>query len=456
MRVFVAALLTIGLLLSMGLTADLASSARARSKSTKRYKKIFPHTPCTARHTWPGCVKKFHSLELRPYTAKEYEDHGLEDRMTPQGRTARGMWITPYFMHRVGAERISESFKRRHLNAVVIDTKDDHGQVLWPSKVALSKKQQRLLLRRVKQTVDTFHRHGFYVIGRLVAFKDSRLPLIRPDLSARIGIKARRLLSAGANWLDPYSMEVQDYIIDLALELQELGFDEIQFDYIRFPKGIVSRLGTWLHNKEGIDRATIISRFLERADRALRIPLSADIYGLTTLVDGDPRGLGQYIERLAKYVEAISPMMYANSMPSYFKNNTVSKFVYDLINCGLWRTRAKAPKVVLRPYLQAYSNNVEHFFGPDFIRHQLVAAQHAGSDGFLFWNPNMRNGVLYAGLRRFGYERVDAFGEDTEQWKRHRPSSWCKRRGEVFAGQPRSKKRVRKKRVRKRRVRKKR
>jgi hypothetical protein len=238
-------------------------------------------------------------------------------------------------------------------------------------------------------------------------------------------------------------MEVQDYIIDLALELQALGFDEIQFDYIRFPKGLVSRLGTWLHNREGLERATIISRFLERADRALSIPISVDVYGLTTLVDGDPRRLGQNIERLAKYVEAISPMMYANGMDSYFKNNRITEFVYSMINCGLWRTRRKAPGIVLRPYLQAYPNNVAHLFGPDFIKRQLVAAERAGSNGFLFWNPAMRNGVVYAGLRRFGHKELDVFGSDTEIWKKHRPGAWCKRTGDVFSKRKRRNRRRR-------------
>jgi len=410
------------------LCAGFLLSTAAWGKSAK----IYPHSPCHPKNRWPGCAKKFHGTQLKPYTPKQFKDHGVEDKLTPLGRTARGFWITPYYMHRVGAEKIAKMMKRNHLNAVVLDTKDDLGRVLWPSKVALSQQVQNHLLPDPKQMLATFHNNGIYVIARMVTFKDSRLPYVRPDLSARIGPRARRLLSAGANWLDPYAMEVQDYIIELTLELEELGFDEIQFDYIRFPKGLVSRIGTWLHNTDNTNRATLIRGFLERVDRALRIPISVDVYGLTTLVDGDPRQLGQSIEGMAKHVDAISPMMYANGMDTYFKNNKVTEHVYNLINCGLWRARKKAPNIALRPYLQAYPNNVEHFFGVDFIARQLDAAERAGSDGFLFWNPGMRNGVVWGGLKRFRHTRVDTFGQNTSQWKENEPGQWCKRKGAVF------------------------
>ena len=198
----------------MGAAALLCGVALAQPAAA-RSAKTYNHNPCHAKNTWPGCVRKHHSLDLRPYTPRKYKDHGLEDAMSELGRTARGYWATPYFVYRVGAERMARALKKNHLNAVVIDTKSDFGRVLYPSKVPLSRKQQKHLLRDPRKLIETLHRHGIYVIARLVCFKDSRLPFIRPDLSARIGRRARRLLSAGANWLDPYSMEVQDYIIDL-------------------------------------------------------------------------------------------------------------------------------------------------------------------------------------------------------------------------------------------------
>jgi hypothetical protein len=397
----------------------------------------YPHSPCTPRSRLPGCTNKALPVELQPYTPKKHKDHGLKDTMTPLGRNARGFYITAYFLRSVGAARTAQAMKRANMNAIVVDMKDDFGHVTYPSKVPLSKGVQQVLIKDPAAAVKTFKANGIYTIARVVCFKDSRLPYRRPDLAVRIGRKAERLFSAGANWLDHYSPEVQDYLVDIAVELQGLGFDEIQLDYIRFPKGHISTLGTWLHAAgDRRERSKLISDFLEKMDRALSIPLSVDVYGLTTLVDGDPRTLGQSIEHMARYVDAVSPMMYANGMRSYFKNNTVTDRVYSLIHCGLWRARQKAEKIVLRPYLQAYPDSVESFFGPEFIKKQVDAADRAGSDGFLFWNAGMRNGVAYAALAQLGARKLGSFGTNPGKHKEpaNQPGAWCPRSGAVFGG----------------------
>jgi hypothetical protein len=396
----------------------------------------YNHSPCTPKSKLPGCAKKKFDTELTPYTPKKYKDNGLKDTMTPLGKNARGFYVTAYFMRNVGPAKVANMMKKAGLNAIVVDMKDDFGQITWQSKVELSKSVQYALIKDAAAMVKTLKEKGIYVIARMVCFKDSRLPYHRPDLSVRIGPKAERLFSAGANWLDHYSPEVQDYLVDLALELQSVGFDEIQLDYIRFPKGHIATLGTWLHAaKDKRDHSGIIAAFLEKMDRALTIPMSVDVYGLTTLVDGDPRTLGQTIEQMAKYVDAVSPMMYANGMRTYFKNDTVTERVYNFIHCGLWRARQKAEKIVLRPYLQAYPDSVSSFFGPVFIQKQVQMAERAGSDGFLFWNAGMRNGMAYAALSRM--KKLAEFGTKPEQYKEaaNVPGAWCPKTGMVFGGE---------------------
>ncbi|PIE18234.1 MAG: hypothetical protein CSA65_05835 [Proteobacteria bacterium] len=375
-------------------------------------------------------ARKKYPMTLQPYTPKNYPDHGTKDTLTPQGRRARGFYLTPYWLHRVGAKRTAKLMKAAHLNAVVIDLKDDFGQVLWRSKVPLSKLRgvQRRLIKDPRAVVKAFHDEGIYVIGRLVAFKDSKLVYARPDLAVRFK-PGKRMFWAGTGWLDAYSPEVRDYLIDLALEWQAFGIDEIQLDYIRFPKGRTATWGVWLHKaKDQRERDVLIASFLDRLDRALKLPLSVDIYGLTTLVDGDPRTLGQTIEKMARHVEAISPMMYANGMTSYFPKRMVTKRVYAIIQCGIWRARQKAPHIALRPYLQAYPSNVS-FFSKDFIIKQLEATQRGGADGFLFWNSSMRNGVTYGALRQMGARKLNAYGKKTNQWRKNRPGTWCKEPG---------------------------
>jgi len=382
---------------------------------------------------WP--FKKRFSTKLVPYKAKRYPDLGLKDVITKKHRQVRGFYLTPYFLYRVGVEESARRMKKAHMNAVLIDVKDDWGQVLWPSKVPLSKDVQRHLIRDPKKLVAAFHKLGIYVIARIVCFKDSRLGPVRPDLGVRSGRVARRLFYAGAGWLDHYSLEVQDYLIDLALEWESFGADEIQLDYIRFPTGRNARWGKWLH-KDKRNHAEVIAGFLDRADRALKTPISIDVFGLTTLVEGDARKLGQPIEILSKYAEVLSPMMYANGMQTYFKNNKVTNGVYSLIQCGLWRARHKIGKdVILRPLLQAYPDGVRHMFGREFIKKQLEAARKAGSEGFLFWNSTMKNGVAFGALRSMGVKKLDAIGADREIHKRpeNKPRArWCRQRGTLF------------------------
>lgn len=413
------------------LCASVLGSAPAHGRS----RILYPYSPCTEKSKLPGCVQKHLGTELRPYAPKVYPDHGLEDTLSEQGRHARGFYITPMYLRRFGPERTAAAMKRGKLDTVVFDVKDDFGHLTYPTKIPLGEGQINVLFRDPAAMVKTFHDQDMYVIARIVTFKDSRLPYVRPDLAVRIGARAHRLYATGENWLDAYSPEVQDYIIDIALEAQSFGFDEIQFDYIRFPRGTASSHGVWLHaGDKPVSHATVITRFLEKVDRVITVPISADVYGLTTLVDGDPRGLGQHIERMAKYVDAISPMMYANGMEPFFREQHITPHIFNLLQCGLQRARKKAEGIVLRPYLQGFANSVEHMWGPDFVVEQVLAAENAGSEGFLFWNPTMRNHVVMQAMRTLSAARKA--GRAVASVK-PRPTeiraAWCPAKGDVFA-----------------------
>ncbi|WP_045119526.1 putative glycoside hydrolase [Haliangium ochraceum] len=397
------------------------------------------NAPTTRRH---------YPTKLRPHTPQRFPDHGLDDRLSDTGRHARGIYVTPFYLNRHGVDGVAKELKRARLNAVVIDAKTDTGHILWPSDVPMSKAVQMPLIKDPRALIERFHEHGIYVIARIVCFKDDELPLVRPDLGVRSGSRGGRLFRAGSRWLDQYAGEVHDYLIALAMEWQRFGVDEIQLDYIRFPKGRGSQYAKWLHsNDQSPSRDALIAGFLERLDRAVEVPLSVDVFGLTTLVDGDPRGLGQTIEKMAPYVEAVSPMMYANGMVSYFKKGVITEHVYNLLHCGLWRARQKTDqasarkatgarddaqralrRVVLRPYLQSYPDSVP-FFGQSFIQRQIEVAEQSGSEGFLFWNATMRNGTAYRAMRRMG-GTLEQFGRSPERRRAEGPGDWCPADGE--------------------------
>ena len=405
--------------------------AHARS----RY--VFPFSPCQEKSKLPGCLSKTFPAKVLPYTPKVYPDHGLADHMTEQGKHARGFWITPMYLFGMGPERTAAAMKKGRYDTVVLDFKDDLGQIVYPSKVPLAQAQIHVLISDPKAMVKAFHDQGIYVIARIVSFKDSRLPYSRPDLAVRSGRLAQRIYTSGEHWLDQHSREVQDYLLDLAQEIQTFGVDELQFDYIRFPKGRGTLWAKWMHGGDNPPpRAQVITDFLERVDRAVTIPISSDIFGLTTFVDGDPRNLGQHIEMLAKYVDAISPMMYANGMDTYFRDGHITSHVIELIQCGLQRARQKAPNIVLRPYLQGYSNGVEHIWGPEFVKDQILAAERAGSDGILFWNPTMKNAPAMEAMREVVDNRQKTLAVAKSRWHERITANWCPAKGDVFSSQP--------------------
>ena len=128
-------------------------------------------------------------------------------------------------------------------------------------------------------------------------------------------------------------------------------------------------------------------------------------------------------------------MMYANGMDTYFRDKHITSHVFDLIQCGLQRARQKAPHVVLRPYLQAYSNGVEHMWGAEFVRDQILAAERAGSDGVLFWNPTMKNAPAMQAMREIVRNRDRGNGANARGPARI-TANWCPSRGDVFSTRP--------------------
>jgi hypothetical protein len=407
----------------------------ATSPAYAKNRIIFPYSPCTPKSTLPGCTIKRFGTETIPYAPKPYADHGLADTLTEQGRHARGIYITPMYLHGKGAERTALAVKHGKLDAVVIDMKDDLGNLTYPSRIPLGQKQINVLIKDPVAMVKTFHAQGIYVIGRIVSFKDSRLPYARPDLAVRTGAHAERLFAAGENWLDAYAPEVSDYLVDIALELQSFGFDEIQFDYIRFPKGRPASRATWLHaGANPPSHADVMAGFLERVDRAVSLPISADVFGLTTLVDGDPCDLGQHIERMAQYIEAISPMMYPNGMDTYFRNGHVTSHVIELIQCGLAARTHKAKDIVLRPYLQGYGEWRRAYVGTGF-RHRASASRRARRQRrFPFLESHHAQQVAMQAMHELALPKEQRKGVAFLQRRPdHIDSAWCPATGNVFA-----------------------
>lgn len=308
----------------------------------------------------------------------------------------------------IGDKRLRESalglIRDTELNALVIDVKGDRGMVAFKSTTPLASEvgaQKIITINDIGALVRDLHAKGIYLIARIVVFKDDRLATKKPELAVRTRGGAIWKDREGLAWTSPFLQSVWDYNIDIAVEAARAGFDEIQFDYLRFPD-TPGGLAYTMSNTQS-NRVMAITGFLVRA-RTRLIPsnvfLAADIFGYVAWNADDTR-IGQRIEYLASVLDYVSPMLYPSGyqfgIPGY--PNPV-QHPREVVGLTLEKARKRTGKPALRfrPWLQAFRDYA--FGGVPYqgreIRMQIDAAEDFGSDGWMLWNPKNiydRNGL---------------------------------------------------------------
>jgi hypothetical protein len=291
------------------------------------------------------------------------------------------------------------------LNALVIDVKGDRGMIPYKSSIPWASKVGAQRINTVKDIsglMKSLKEKGIYTIARIVVFKDNLLALARPDLAVkRQGGEIWRDRENLA-WVDPFKKEVWDYNIQIAVEAAQYGFDEIQFDYLRFPDTSAPRFS--MPSTEET-RVRAIAGFLREAKSRLRpynVFVAADIFGYVCWNLNDT-SIGQRLDALAPHIDYFSPMLY----PSGFQYGIPGYRVpvenpYEIVYRSLKRAqeRTNLPSTRFRPWLQAfrdYGFDRRCFTGKE-IRDQINAAGKFGSEGWMLWNPG--NVYSLEGLNR--------------------------------------------------------
>lgn len=286
---------------------------------------------------------------------------------------------------------------RTELNAVVIDLKTYEGTVSYPNEVELARRHnlQSGIIPDLPEFVAELHGHNIWVIARLPVFQDTVLAEARPDLavaSKRTGKIWRD--RKGLAWVDPSSKEVWKYTSDLAQEALRLGFDEVQFDYIRFPSdGNITDIQYPFSNQEQ-PKHEIIRSFFSYLRKTLdpQPILSADLFGLTMVqITDDDLGIGQRLEDTIPYFDYISPMVYPSHYQPGFEGfkKPVEK-PYEVVSISL-KTGAplfEGTEAKIRPWLQDFSLGTE--YTADMVRAQIRATEELKDqfriEGWLLWN----------------------------------------------------------------------
>lgn len=279
------------------------------------------------------------------------------------------------------------------LNALVIDVKGDRGLIPYNSAIPLAKEigaRSVTTVRDMPALVATLKQKEIYLIARIVVFKDNPLANARPELAVKEGGTLwhdREYLA----WIDPFQAKAWAYNIDIAEEAAKLGFDEIQFDYTRFPD---SRGLSFSQPNTRESRVKAIDGFLAQARERLapyNVFLAADIFGYVCW-NLDDTAIGQQLEELGKSLDYISPMLYPSGfhlgIPGY--RDSVShggEIVLQSLNEA--KRRTGLPGTRFRPWLQAFPDYAfdRRQFGAKEIREQIDAADTAGTDGWMLWNP---------------------------------------------------------------------
>jgi len=330
------------------------------------------------------------SADSRPGTGRDTRE------IHPKPFAPKALYLSSFGL---GARSLREPairlLQQTELNALVIDVKGDRGWIAYPSTVGLAQDigAQRIIpARNADEILRSLKSMGVYLIARIVVFKDNPLALARPSLAVKNSGGSIWRDREHLSWVDPFQPAVWSYNLDIAEEAARKGFDEIQFDYVRFPdaSGLVFSRP---NNRE--NRVQAINGFFREARKRLaphKVFLAGDIFGYVCWNQGDT-DIGQQIETIVSDVDYVCPMLYPSGfkygIPGYRK---AAAYPYEVVRFSLDNAfaRTAVDKWRFRPWLQAFRDYAfdRRVYGPQEIRTQIRAAEEFGSDGWMVWNPH--------------------------------------------------------------------
>ncbi len=289
-------------------------------------------------------------------------------------------------------KNLIKSLASGYINSVVIDIKDYSGYILYDTQLdEVNKIKGKKIRLDARQVIDEFHEAGIYIIARQTVFQDPLLAEARPELAMHT--KTGNIWRDNKNlaWLDPSNKKVWDYNLAIAKEAVSLGFDEINFDYMRYPSdGLMSSLEYNLPN--GQQKYDIMKNFYQYLSDNLSelTPLSIDMFGLVmdNTKDNYDLNIGQRLIDALDYFDEISPMMYASHYPkNYLGYSNSAEYPGPVVAHGLAiaSSTTENRRAKIRPWLQAFS--IGAVYDKEKIKAQIKATENASStSGWLFWN----------------------------------------------------------------------
>ena len=315
------------------------------------------------------------------------------------------------------------------LNAMVIDIKDYSGTIAFPTEnpVLSANAMVSCGARDMREFIGMLHEKGIYVIGRITVFQDPRMTKARPDLAVK-KMSDKAVVwkdNKGLNFIEVGARDFWDYIVELSKESYRIGFDELNFDYVRFPSDgnmkdiyypfseerilanpdtgkaeVLRDFFAYLHGKLS-DPTLYADPNARKKKKAGAVPvLSADLFGMT-MTNPDDLNIGQILEYAEPYFDYIAPMVYPSHYPNGFNNlSNPNHYPYEVVKFSMDRgaerlVAASSTPEKLRPWLQDFD------YGGDYdaaeVRAQIQATYDAGLTSWMLWAPSNRytKGALF-------------------------------------------------------------
>lgn len=282
------------------------------------------------------------------------------------------------------------------LNAVVMHVKDPYGRIRWKSNNQLAQKMGAIASNRlVEPTLRRLKERGFWCIAKLDVFADHRLVYNNPYLGV-LDVRTGGPWSEknGLYWANPFNRKVWEYNIALCRELVDLGFDEIQFDYIRFPSDGDLSVTNYPIKPDNLSRTECIGKFLETAYKQLKptgVTISVDLFGLVAWRTED-FGVGQQLEAIAPNVDVICPMLYPSHFPKGFLGKQhPGESPFEIMELSTKRMQKRTGKKI-RPWIQGF------WYAPEDINAQIDGLCQADTSSWSVWNPSGNYSATYGAI----------------------------------------------------------
>lgn len=294
-------------------------------------------------------------------------------------------------------EAMLDLIDRTEINAMVIDVKETDGQLFYatdlPAAVEMGAVREVPILN-LEELLPMLEERGIYTIARMVVSKDNTVAEARPELAVENivtgGPWTDRL---GGAWLDPFKPGVWEYVLAVATDLADKGFDEVQLDYVRFlSDGPYEEASTVLPNYQS-HRLPAMRRLFRMAEEAFdhrRAFLGADVFPISFIL-ADDQGIGQRADVVMPYVDYVCPMIYPSHYGAgMFGYEVPNDYPYEVTAGTLEVMLADAEEipVVIRPWIQDFGYGPYPPYSAAQVRAQMDAGYDLGVQGWMIWNPS--------------------------------------------------------------------